>query len=231
MADRVAAVREIAIAKRKVTPRLTRAGYLRAVERAVPPSALPQGRASAARWRASSSRRGYEFTQETTAKRARRRPARGVPQAVRASVDLSLRALEEPDAVRRPHHRVDDREGDGRAARAAARRGGDLQPAPQPDAARDRRDDPLRARHPGHGVADEGRAPLDSRRTTRASTPACRRRRSRTRASPRSRPPPTRRATSTTSTTSASPKSLAHFFTASESDFLRKVCEYGYACD
>ena len=27
------------------------------------------------------------------------------------------------------------------------------------------------------------------------------------------------------------PKSLAHYFTASESDFLRKVCEYGYACD
>jgi uncharacterized YceG family protein len=27
------------------------------------------------------------------------------------------------------------------------------------------------------------------------------------------------------------PDSLAHFFTASESEFLRKVCEYGYACD
>jgi UPF0755 protein len=27
------------------------------------------------------------------------------------------------------------------------------------------------------------------------------------------------------------PGSLAHYFTASESDFLRKVCEYGYACD
>jgi len=26
------------------------------------------------------------------------------------------------------------------------------------------------------------------------------------------------------------PKSLSHYFTASESDFLRKVCEYGYAC-
>ena len=26
------------------------------------------------------------------------------------------------------------------------------------------------------------------------------------------------------------PDSLAHYFTASESDFLRKVCEYGYAC-
>ena len=27
------------------------------------------------------------------------------------------------------------------------------------------------------------------------------------------------------------PKSIAHYFTANESDFLRKVCEYGYACD
>jgi peptidoglycan lytic transglycosylase G len=27
------------------------------------------------------------------------------------------------------------------------------------------------------------------------------------------------------------PGSLAHYFTASESDFLQKVCEYGYACD
>jgi uncharacterized YceG family protein len=37
MADRVAAVREIAIAKRGVTPRLTSAGYLRASARAHPP--------------------------------------------------------------------------------------------------------------------------------------------------------------------------------------------------
>ena len=27
------------------------------------------------------------------------------------------------------------------------------------------------------------------------------------------------------------PSSLSHYFTSSESDFLRKVCEYGYACD
>jgi UPF0755 protein len=37
MADRVAAVREIAIARRKVTPRLTRAGYVRAIAAATPP--------------------------------------------------------------------------------------------------------------------------------------------------------------------------------------------------
>jgi UPF0755 protein len=37
MADRVTAVREIAIARREVTPRLTRAGYVRAIEAATPP--------------------------------------------------------------------------------------------------------------------------------------------------------------------------------------------------
>jgi UPF0755 protein len=37
MADRVAAVREIAIARRGVTPRLTRAGYVRAIGAATPP--------------------------------------------------------------------------------------------------------------------------------------------------------------------------------------------------
>jgi UPF0755 protein len=38
MADRVAAVREIAIQKRDVTPRLTRSGYLAASEAAIPPA-------------------------------------------------------------------------------------------------------------------------------------------------------------------------------------------------
>ena len=40
MGDRVAAVRRIAIAKRGVTPRLTRTGYLAAVSRARPPKAF-----------------------------------------------------------------------------------------------------------------------------------------------------------------------------------------------
>src|SRR5262245_57139447 len=38
MADRVAAVREIAISKRHVTPRLTRSGYLAATSAAIPPA-------------------------------------------------------------------------------------------------------------------------------------------------------------------------------------------------
>src|SRR4051794_28743399 len=40
MGSRVAAVRRIAIAKRSVTPKLTRAGYLAAVSRAQPPKAF-----------------------------------------------------------------------------------------------------------------------------------------------------------------------------------------------
>jgi len=38
MADRVAAVREIAITKRQITPRLTRSGYLSAIAKARPPA-------------------------------------------------------------------------------------------------------------------------------------------------------------------------------------------------
>ena len=67
MADRVAAVRGIAIRKRGVTPRLTREGYLRAVDRAVAP---PRFRKDMTR----DSLEGflfpasYEFTQRTTAR-------------------------------------------------------------------------------------------------------------------------------------------------------------------
>ena len=67
MADRVAAVRGIAIRKRGVTPRLTRDGYLRAVDRAVAP---PRFRKDMTR----DSIEGflfpasYEFTQRTTAR-------------------------------------------------------------------------------------------------------------------------------------------------------------------
>ena len=74
---------------------------------------------------------------------ARREAARSV-RAELAQGQPRLRALEEPDAVRRADDRVDDREGGGGRERAAADRGGDLQPAAPADAARDRRDDSLR---------------------------------------------------------------------------------------
>ena len=79
----------------------------------------------------------------------------------------------------------------------------DLQPARARHAARDRRDDPLRARHRRDAPDQAARTSGAARPTTRTASRACRRRRSRTRVSPRcgrrrSLPP------STTSTTSAS---------------------------
>jgi UPF0755 protein len=66
MADRVAAVREIAIERRNVTPRLTRAGYVRASASAVPPAAFRK------HWKRRSIEgflfpATYEFSQYTTA--------------------------------------------------------------------------------------------------------------------------------------------------------------------
>jgi uncharacterized YceG family protein len=67
MGDRVAAVRQIAIAKRKVTPRLTRQRYLAAVSKARPPKPFLRD------WKRDSMEGFlfpalYEFTQETTGK-------------------------------------------------------------------------------------------------------------------------------------------------------------------
>jgi UPF0755 protein len=68
MADRVAAVREIAIDKRGVTPQLTRTGYLQASGAAVPPSEFRRD------WKLSSIEgflfpATYEFTKLTTSAR------------------------------------------------------------------------------------------------------------------------------------------------------------------
>ena len=82
-------------------------------------------------------------------------------------------------------------------------------------AARDRRDDPLRARRSADGVAPPVAARHPTPYNSRLLHRACRRRRSRTRASRRSRPPRIRRR-STTSTSCASPTSVHHFFTASD---------------
>src|SRR2546425_7832233 len=68
-----------------------------------------------------------------------------------------LRALEEPDALRRVDHRVDDRKGGDRPERAPARGRRHLQPAARPHAARDRRDHPLRTRRPADPAADRRR--------------------------------------------------------------------------
>jgi uncharacterized YceG family protein len=66
MGDRVRAVRRIAIAKRKVLPRLGKAGYLASTRRIVPPKGfrrdVPRGNAEGFLFPAL-----YEFTQKTTA--------------------------------------------------------------------------------------------------------------------------------------------------------------------
>ena len=95
MADRVAAVRRIAIAKRGVTPRLTRDGYLRAVSRTLAPSrfrADVQGDSLEGFLFPAS----YEFTQKTTALelvadqlRAFRQRFRGVDLAYARSKNLT----------------------------------------------------------------------------------------------------------------------------------------------
>ena len=90
-----------------------------------------------------------------------------------------------------------------RARGAAAGRRGHLQPAQGGHAARDRRDDSLRARHPADAGDPARSSSTPTTRTTRASCPGCRRRRSRTRGSPRCRRPRTR-PRSTTSSSSAS---------------------------
>ena len=143
----------------------------------------------------------YDFSAKTTSQQLVARAARGLPAQL-GEVDLSYAQVEEPDAVRRPDHRLDDREGGDRPGGAAARRGRHLQPA----ARRACRSGSTRRSATGcdvpadevaHAVAAQQRRT----RTTRANARACRRRRSRTRASRRCRPPRIRRR-STTSTSS-----------------------------
>ena len=89
---------------------------------------------------------------------ARRRPARGVlPQL--ADGRPGVRAVEEPDAVRRADHRVDGREG-GRGARPSGRSIAAViyNRLHARDAARDRRDAPLRPAHPADAVDPRSRS-------------------------------------------------------------------------
>ena len=73
-------------------------------------------------------------------------PPAGGLQAEHLAGRHALRAVEEPDHLRRADHRLDDRARGPGAEGAQAGRGRDLQPPPRRDAAPDRRDDPLRDR-------------------------------------------------------------------------------------
>lgn len=228
MADRVAAVRTIAIERRGVTPRLTRAGYLRAVEAAVAP---PRFRKDVQR----DSLEGflfpasYEFTQKTTARElvadqlaAFRTRFGSVDLAYARSKNLTpydvliiASMIEKETAV------------------ASERR---LVSAVIYNRLRNRMALQIDATT-RYGLGIPGTESL-TKAALRSSSPY----------NTRLRPglPPTPIANPGLASLRAAanpargvdflyyvrkPGSLAHYFTADESDFLRKVCEFGYACD
>ena len=228
MADRVAAVREIAINRRGVTPRLTRAAYLRAVDSAIAPSRfrgdLRRDSLEGFLFPAS-----YEFTQRTTARElvadqlhALRQRFRDVDLAYARSKNLTpydvlviASMIEKETAVARERRLV--------SAVIYNR---------------------LRNRMP-LGIDATIRYGLDIPGTESLTKEALR---SGSPYNTRLRPglPPTPIANPGLASIRAAanpargvdylyyvrkPSSLQHYFTANESDFLRKVCEYGYACD
>ncbi len=227
MADRVAVVRQIAIDKRGVTPRLTRQAYLRAVKDALPP---PRFRKDAKR----GSPEGflfpasYDFTQASSARelvsdqlRAFRQRFGEVDLRYARSKNLTpydiliiASMIEKETAVPRErrlvaaviYNRLRNRMPLG--IDATIRYGLDIPGTQSLTKEALRSSSPyntrLRSGLPPTPIANPGLASLEA-----AANPArnvdylyyVRK-----------------------------PKSLSHYFTASESDFLRKVCEYGYAC-
>jgi uncharacterized YceG family protein len=228
MADRVAAVRQIAIDKRRVTPRLTRDGYLRAVDRVLAPPRfredVEKGSLEGFLFPAS-----YDFTEKTTARELVADQLRAFRERFR-SVDLSharsknltpydvliiASMIEKETAVPRErrlvsaviYNRLRNRMPLG--IDATIRYGLDIPGTESLTKEALRSDSPFNTRiHTGlppTPIANPGLASIRA-----AANPA--------------------RGVDYLYYV-RKPKSLAHHFTASESDFLRKVCEYGYACD
>ena len=228
MADRVAAVREIAIDKRGVTPRLTRAAYLRAVKDALTP---PRFRVDAKR----GSLEGflfpasYDFTQESSAQelvsaqlRAFRQRFGGVDLRYARSKNLTpydiliiASMIEKETAVPRErrlvaaviYNRLRNRMPLG--IDATIRYGLDIPGTESLTKEALRSDSPyntrLRPGLPPTPIASPGLASIRAAANPARNVPYLYYVRK--------------------------PKSLTHYFTADESDFLRKVCEYGYACN
>jgi UPF0755 protein len=228
MADRVAAVREIAIEKRGVTPRLTRAGYLRAVDRALAP---PRFREDVER----DSREGflfpasYEFTRLTTARELVADQLRAFRQRFR-SVDLSYARsknltpydvliiasmIEKETAVPRERRLVAAVIYNRLRSRMPLGIDATIRYGLEIPGTQSLTKEALRSTSPYNTRIHTGLPP------TPIANPGL--------ASIRAAANPTRGADYLYYV--RKPKSLAHYFTASESDFLRKVCEYGYACD
>jgi uncharacterized YceG family protein len=227
MAERVAAVRRIAIRKRGVTPLITRRGYLRAVDRAVAP---PRFRKDLTR----DSLEGflfpasYEFTQKTTARElvadqlaAFRLRFGRVDLAYSRSKNLTpydvliiASMIEKETAVPRErrlvsaviYNRLRNRMPLG--IDATIRYGLDIPGTKSLTKAALRSPSPYNTRiHTGlppTPIANPGLASIQA-----AAHPA----------------------TVDYLYYVRKPGSVSHYFTADESDFLRKVCQYGYACD
>jgi len=225
MADRVAAVRKIAIEERGVTPRLTRAGYVAATAAVLPPPAFRKeadGRIEGFLFPAT-----YTFTEETPAKRL---VADQMVTFKKRWADVDLRyarsknltpydvliiasMIEKETAVAAERRLVSAviynrlRNGMALGIDATIRYGLDIPGTKSLTNAALRTDSPyntrLRTGLPPTPISNPGLAAM--------------------RAAARPADVPflfyVRK-----------PNSLRHYFTASESDFLRKVCEYGYAC-
>ena len=227
MADRVAAVRGIAIRKRGVTPRLTREGYLRAVDRAVVP---PRFRKDLTR----DSLEGflfpasYEFTQRTTARElvadqlaAFRDRFSTVDLAYARSRNLTpydvliiASMIEKETAIPRERRLVSAviynrlRHRMPLGIDATIRYGLDI------PGTKSLTKEALRSPSPFNTRIHAGLPPTPIANPGLASIRAA--------ANP---------ARVDYLYYVRKPKSLSHYFTADEHDFLRKVCEYGYACD
>jgi len=227
MADRVAAVRAIAIRKRGVTPLLTREGYLRAVDRAVAP---PRFRKDMTR----DSLEGflfpasYEFTQRTTARElvadqlaAFRDRFSTVDLAYARSKNLTpydvliiASMIEKETAIPRERRLVSAviynrlRHRMPLGIDATIRYGLDI------PGTKSLTKEALRSPSPFNTRIHAGLPPTPVANPGLASIRAA--------ANP---------ARVDYLYYVRKPKSLSHYFTADEHDFLRKVCEYGYACD
>ena len=226
MADRVEAVREIAIDRRGVTPRLTRAGYLQASASALPPPAFRKdwgGRSSEGFLFPST----YEFSQFTSSAELVRDQLRHFREQW-ATVDLRyarsrnltpydvliIASMIEKEAAVAGERRLVSaviynrlRRGMPLGIDATIRYGRDVPGTESLKRSDLESDDPYNTRRrlglPPTPIANPGLASIRA-----AASPArvdylffVRR-----------------------------PNSLRHFFTASESEFLRKACEYGYGC-
>jgi uncharacterized YceG family protein len=227
MADRVAAVRQIAIGKRGVTPRLTRAAYLRAVEQALPP---PRFRKDAKRGAMEGFLfpASYDFTQVSSARelvsdqlRAFRERFGGVDLRYARSKNLTpydvliiASMIEKETAIPRERRLVSAviynrlRHRMPLGIDATIRYGLDI------PGTKSLTKEALRSPSPFNTRIHAGLPPTPIANPGLASIRAA--------ANP---------ARVDYLYYVRKPKSLSHYFTADEHDFLRKVCEYGYACD